>query len=254
MRKQFFLSLIIGLISMTTYGQDIIVKSNGNEIKSEVLEIGTKTIKYKKFNFQDGPTRNIRISDVFMIIYENGNREKFTTSKQETNKKGTNSNQINNKAAIKENNELNKKGNYFSFAPGYGNSYGGLGIRLQYVTKGSVRVGFHGGVGYYSSLGGWVLPSGGIQIYFWNYMYIDAQFGAFGAYENYNSTSYYYDGQYYYDENTNSGVLLGPSLLFGYDWFVSDHFGFNFGTGLSLDVNHSGDVYWAIDGGLVLRF
>lgn len=237
MKKQILLLLVLGLISVSAFSQDIIVKRNGDEIESKVLEISTETIKYKEFDFQDGPTRNIKISDVFMIIYENGKREKFTTSETASNNLATSNNETN----------LNRKGNYFSIAPGYGNSYGGLGLRFQYVTPGNVRVGIHGGAGYFPSMGGWLLYSGGVQIYFWDYMYVDAQFGAFGAYE------YDYWGYYYSDYG--SGRLWGPSLLIGYDWFVTDHFGFNFATGASLDVgDYGGGVTWAIDGGFVFRF
>ena len=237
MKKQILIILVSCFLSISSFGQDIIVRQNGNEIKSKVLEISTETIKYKEFDFQDGPTRNIKITEVFMIIYENGKRETFSTI--ETSNSGIVKNSENN---------LNKKGNYFSIAPGYGNSYGGLGLRFQYVTPGNVRVGFHGGAGYFPSMGGWFLYSGGVQIYFWDYMYVDAQFGAFGAYED----SYY--GSYYTYHDYDSGRLWGPSLLIGYDWFVTDHFGFNFASGVSLELGRYEDFFWAIDGGLVFRF
>ncbi len=74
------LLFIFLLFSFNLIAQDIIIKRNGDEIKSKILEITSETIKYKKFEFQDGPIRNINISDVFMVIYENGEREKFTTT------------------------------------------------------------------------------------------------------------------------------------------------------------------------------
>ena len=75
--KRILFLLLIGISSNMLFAQDIIVKQNGDEIKSKILEITSETIKYKEFDFQDGPTRNINISDVFMVIYENGKREKF---------------------------------------------------------------------------------------------------------------------------------------------------------------------------------
>ena len=87
--KRFLFSLLIGLLSNLIFAQDIIIKQNGDEIKSKILEITSETIKYKEFEFQDGPTRNINISDVFMVIYENGKREKFTTTESPTPKKDT---------------------------------------------------------------------------------------------------------------------------------------------------------------------
>ena len=62
--------------------QDIILKKDASEIKAKVLEITDQQIKYKEFDFQDGPTRNINISEVFMITYENGKREVFNKRNQ----------------------------------------------------------------------------------------------------------------------------------------------------------------------------
>ena len=59
--------------------QDIILKKDASEIKAKVLEITDQQVKYKEFDFQNGPTRNINISEVFMITYENGKREVFNT-------------------------------------------------------------------------------------------------------------------------------------------------------------------------------
>jgi len=66
--------------------QDVILKQDGSELKTKVLEITDQQIKYKEFDFQSGPTRNINISEVFMITYENGKKEVFnkTTEKEDT--------------------------------------------------------------------------------------------------------------------------------------------------------------------------
>jgi hypothetical protein len=58
-----------------SYSQDNIIKRNGEEIRSKVLEIGISEIKYKKFENIEGPTYTIAKSDVFMIKYENGTSE-----------------------------------------------------------------------------------------------------------------------------------------------------------------------------------
>jgi len=57
--------------------QDIIYKTDGTEIQSVVTEITADAIKYRNFNQPEGPTRNISIGDVFMIIYKDGTREVF---------------------------------------------------------------------------------------------------------------------------------------------------------------------------------
>jgi len=84
--KRILFLILIGISSNMIFAQDIIVKQNGDEIKSKILEITSENIKYKEYKFQNGPTRNINISEVFMVIYENGKREKFTTTESEKSK------------------------------------------------------------------------------------------------------------------------------------------------------------------------
>jgi len=60
-----------------TNAYDIILLKSGDEIKAKVLEVTDQQIKYKEFDFQSGPTRNLNISEVFMITYENGRKEVF---------------------------------------------------------------------------------------------------------------------------------------------------------------------------------
>src|ERR1035437_7811222 len=95
MKKKLILSLALA-ISMIyqIFSQDVIIKNDKSEIKAKVLEIQETTIKYKLFEFLDGPIRNIPISDVFMIIYENGKRETFNTVPEIKNTQEDNSHQI----------------------------------------------------------------------------------------------------------------------------------------------------------------
>lgn len=101
--KQILFLFLIGLLTNLIYAQDIIIKRNGDEIKSKILEITSETIKYKEFDFQDGPIRNINISDVFMVIYENGKREKFTGIEGNTQRNKTPANKKNKIQANKKN-------------------------------------------------------------------------------------------------------------------------------------------------------
>jgi len=72
MKNSFFLILFI-LFGIFTKAQDIIYKTDKTKIKSKVIEITTSTVKYSI----DNRTKNISIYDVFMIIYENGEKEVF---------------------------------------------------------------------------------------------------------------------------------------------------------------------------------
>jgi|GEM_PF-772083 len=69
----------IVMLGFNLVAQDVILKKDGSEINAKVLEI-TDQIKYKDFDFQSGPTRNVNISEVFMITYENGKKEVFNVS------------------------------------------------------------------------------------------------------------------------------------------------------------------------------
>ncbi len=75
--KKLIFSISAILLFSTLFAQDYIYKKDGNEIKAKVIEITTDVIKYKKFDFQDEPLYNIKIEDVFMVVYENGQREVY---------------------------------------------------------------------------------------------------------------------------------------------------------------------------------
>ena len=68
--------------------QDIIVKTNGDEIQAKVTEVNINDIKYYKFGFTDGPIYTIDKNLVFMIKYANGAKDVFqktTTAPQNEN-------------------------------------------------------------------------------------------------------------------------------------------------------------------------
>jgi hypothetical protein len=57
--------------------QDVITLRSGDEIKAKVQEIGTDNVKYKKYENLNGPTYTLLKSEIFMIKYENGDRDIF---------------------------------------------------------------------------------------------------------------------------------------------------------------------------------
>jgi hypothetical protein len=59
------------------YAQDVITKQNGDVINSKITEVGTETVKYKKFELPNGPDYTISAAEIFMIKYENGNKDVF---------------------------------------------------------------------------------------------------------------------------------------------------------------------------------
>lgn len=83
------LLIIIALIfvSVNIFAQDIITKQNGEEIQAKVLNVNDKEINYIKWSNMNGPTYTISVNDVFMIKYENGEKDMFE-------KKGTKENDL----------------------------------------------------------------------------------------------------------------------------------------------------------------
>lgn len=168
-------------------------------------------------------------------------------------------------------NHSRKKYSGFYLSSGYGNSYGGIGIRAQYRWGDLLGFGVHAGAGYFFGLAsssskletvGAVLFSAGAKFYFIKGWYVNAQYGAFGygkyeeqvTYYNYSSWS---GGHYYYDYKNEEGYLVGPSFLVGADLIFGEHFGLNFGLGASLNTVHTeyfGEWYPALDLGFNVKF
>lgn len=64
--------LLILIVSVNGMAQDQIILKSAEEIKGKVTEIKIDLIIYKDFDNLEGPTIELKKSDVFMIIYENG--------------------------------------------------------------------------------------------------------------------------------------------------------------------------------------
>lgn len=75
--KEFFIVIFLFLF-FSSHAQDIIVFKKGEELKTKVLEVGTKEIKYKKFDNLDGPIFIVKRSEVIMIKYANGTKDSLT--------------------------------------------------------------------------------------------------------------------------------------------------------------------------------
>lgn len=71
MKKINFILLLL-LSVFQGIGQDVIITTSSTEIRAIVLEINDETIKYKKYDYQDGPTFSIKKIDVTSIRYQNG--------------------------------------------------------------------------------------------------------------------------------------------------------------------------------------
>lgn len=73
MKKLFFLLTMCVVFNLSA--QDIIVKRNGDELQCRILEVSKNEVKYKRWVNLDGPAFSEKKSDIFMIKYENGEKD-----------------------------------------------------------------------------------------------------------------------------------------------------------------------------------
>ncbi|QRM88856.1 hypothetical protein FG167_06285 [Lacinutrix sp. WUR7] len=71
-------TLLIFLMALNAFSQDIITTNNGEEIEAKVEEVGTEKIKYKKQENLDGPDYFIEKNKVSKIVFNNGSVDTFS--------------------------------------------------------------------------------------------------------------------------------------------------------------------------------
>jgi hypothetical protein len=76
MKKTISICFVL-FIKQFCFSQDTIIKYSGERIIAKVLEITASEVKYKKFDFQDGPTYADNKFDVQQIKFANGVKEYF---------------------------------------------------------------------------------------------------------------------------------------------------------------------------------
>lgn len=74
MKKILLLGITV-LMAVNCYSQDTIVKRNGEQLRVIVTEITSTEIKFKKFDFQDGPTYILKKQETTIIKYAKGQIE-----------------------------------------------------------------------------------------------------------------------------------------------------------------------------------
>lgn len=83
--KRFILFVSLTIISVLSFGQDVIVKKNSETIKVKVTEVNQDNIKFKKWDNLDGPTYTLLKSEINTILYQNGDAEVFVPSEPQSN-------------------------------------------------------------------------------------------------------------------------------------------------------------------------
>jgi hypothetical protein len=77
MKRLLFILFCLGYLLSAVQAQDIIMQTNGKDIRVKVTEINSNEIKYKIFDNLSGPDFGLLYSDIFMIKYENGDKDMF---------------------------------------------------------------------------------------------------------------------------------------------------------------------------------
>lgn len=76
-----YLSILCALfVGGNLISQDQLFKKDNTKLEVKILEINPTEIKYKLFNYEDGPTITVLKSEVALIIYKNGMHEVITAS------------------------------------------------------------------------------------------------------------------------------------------------------------------------------
>lgn len=76
MKKAFTLLSLIFCVSILM-AQDIIITKDSKRIEAKIIEVTTTTVKYKKWNYQDGPDIYEAKSNIAAIMWGNGEVEAF---------------------------------------------------------------------------------------------------------------------------------------------------------------------------------
>jgi len=76
--KKLLLSISFLAATLLSVAQDVIVTKSADEIQSKVLKVSDNEVEYKKWSNPEGPTYVMKVSDVFMIKYQNGEKDVFT--------------------------------------------------------------------------------------------------------------------------------------------------------------------------------
>ncbi len=70
-------TILLFLAAHFSFAQDTITKTDGEKIEGKVIEITSSTIKYTRKSQPDGPIRNIELTEIQLIEYADGTKERF---------------------------------------------------------------------------------------------------------------------------------------------------------------------------------
>lgn len=81
MSKIIWVLLLVCIFNYKSFGQDILFLTNKTDsIMVKIIEVNELDVKYKKFNYLDGPTFTVNKKNISSIVYSNNEKEVFNNS------------------------------------------------------------------------------------------------------------------------------------------------------------------------------
>jgi len=87
--------MILPISSAQSKNPDVIVTKKGETIEAKVTDVGIDEIKYKKFDYIDGPSYTLKNCEIATVVFSNGKIQTFDckqSTSQGSNKNATTSN------------------------------------------------------------------------------------------------------------------------------------------------------------------
>ena len=79
MKKTLIIAIAIFIGCIGASAQDIIVTNDGKSIEAIVMEISSSYVKYKRYDYQNGPTFTTKAETISRIEFQNGTTQEFNT-------------------------------------------------------------------------------------------------------------------------------------------------------------------------------
>jgi hypothetical protein len=255
--KRTYILLIFIFVSSIAFAQqvyqDVIYLKNGDIAKGIIIE--NVPNDYVKLETKNGSVITFKYADIKKFTKEKIVKEKI---KQENSKNVPASIITNQNVQNSPNNSMQNFSfvQYSSISLGYGNSYGGGGVKFEY-RFGTIAI--HAGIGYFPPPSDYakatVLFSGGVKFFISNKdFYLDIQFGTFGS--EARKVSLY--TSFFTTTEVDQKTLYGPSILLGNTVWFSNSIGLNGAIGASYNMvkiewTDKAKVLFALDLGLTIR-
>ena len=83
MMKEVFASCLFVFCASALCAQDVLTKRNGDELQVKVMKVSADEVEYKKWSNPDGPSYVVPKTEVFMIKYQNGDKDVFDSAPAE---------------------------------------------------------------------------------------------------------------------------------------------------------------------------